>query len=530
MSRTRSQTLDNEGRYIYLGDLFSEDKQTENSQGPKLGDSIPTNSSPSSQDLNNQTNTENQDQEIIELLDVSSDSSRESEYSEASPNFNTETFRTPLTQISGTSPLNIFQPTTTGESSPLRTPLRIPSRQLNLSKKYRIEKAQQSFLNKRRILDSEILEEVIGNPGTAEDQFSNTIMALSYTDIINAIPVFDGDRKDLDYFISTCSTYNSLISAEQRTTFISIVKTKLKGLALTKMQPLDNIINWKIFSDRLEEKFRKPITFEHSQDAIGNIRQGWTETIEKYGNRMRLAFYELNESSKTLSDNAEALSLLNKANEKLAIRKFEQNLQSNNVRIWVGAKTHETLDEAISFAIKKEDLYSRNPTCNFCHSPGHTYEVCRKRLGRTQTGPRTNGFQNSNSNNTQRNDSNNYNNGNSRPNNFKRNNPNNFNWNNANNFNKANNRYNNFYRNESNNRTFNNGNNFNRNNNGNNGYRENDFGSRSNNRNGNSLNRSRNSTNSPPNSSPPRTNRIFVKDSKMNLEDVMKNSQSETKN
>lgn len=268
-------------------------------------------------------------------------------------------------------PTKSITPSPIYEYPPSRDPSPLPEL------KVRLERIKEYFGEKRRLSFHIIPEE-----SSEEDIVDLTVdeeMALTYTDVINGIPIFDGNRKDLDYFISTCTTYDSMVSAQQKETFIAILRSKLKGVALTKMQPVEELTNWTIFKTRLEDKFRKPITFELTQDTLSGIRQSRFESIESYGNKMRLALYDLNEASKTLSNNAEALKLLNKANEKLAMRKFEQNLSSNNVRIWVGAGIHESLDEIISYAIKKEDLYSRNPTCSFCNIAGHTADNCRRR-------------------------------------------------------------------------------------------------------------------------------------------------------
>lgn len=284
------------------------------------------------------------------------------------------------------------------------------------------------------------------------------------------------------------------------------------------MQPRANINNWAAYRERLEEKFREPITFEHSQDNLGNIRQRSSETIEKYGNKIRLTLFELNESSKSLSDNEEALRLLAKAKEILAIRKFEQNLMSNNVRIWVGAKTHETLDEAITYAIKKEDLYARNPICSYCRIPGHVYDECDKRRNQNSSpiSRSVNTFQNNPNN----------------PNN--RSNPNNG----GNHFYNLRPTVQSPFRNNGNNRTPNNQNNFNRNNNGtisNSFGRNNPNINRNNGRNGNNFGGynytgNRNRSNNPPNPTPRRTNKIFLKSSELSLQDIVKPNQSKSKN
>lgn len=185
---------------------------------------------------------------------------------------------------------------------------------------------------------------------------------ITITDMINAIPFFEGHQKDMDYFISTCQNYHNMVAEAQRPMFISILQTKFKGIAHVKMQPFADLITWD-----LEDKFKRPLNYEASQDEISNMRQARGESIEVFGNHIRLALHKSNRASETLTTNADALKSLRKANEKLAIRKFEQNLFNNNLKIWVGAKDFNSLDAAISFAMQKEPTYKNdaNIRCNY---------------------------------------------------------------------------------------------------------------------------------------------------------------------
>lgn len=215
---------------------------------------------------------------------------------------------------------------------------------------------------------------------------------LTYTDMINAIPIFEGHQKDLDYFISTCSTYNEIIEVDQREMFVSIIKTRLKGIALTKMEPVSELVTWALIKTRLEEKFKRPMTYETAQDELSNIRQSRTESIEIYGNNIRFALHKLNKATESLTTEAGALKLLRVANEKMATRKFEQGLYNNNLKICVGARDYTTLDTAIANAMLKEGLY-RNESrvrCNYCNITGHTEKECRRKQQTLNTPNRSN--------------------------------------------------------------------------------------------------------------------------------------------
>lgn len=201
---------------------------------------------------------------------------------------------------------------------------------------------------------------------------------LTYTDLITIIPIFEGQQEDLDYLISTCSTFDEIVAEEQKDMFVSIVKAKLKGIALTKMQPFSDLKKWDQIKTRLEEKFKRPITYETAQDEISNIRQNRTESIEIYGNNVRLALHKLNIASETLTTDVGSLRLLRTANEKIAVRKFEHGLYNDNLKICIGAKDYSSLDIAISYAMEKENLYKNESRirCNYCNIVGHIEKEC----------------------------------------------------------------------------------------------------------------------------------------------------------
>lgn len=261
---------------------------------------------------------------------------------------------------------------------------------------------------------------------------TNTMTTLTYTDIINAIPIFEGHQKDLDYFISTCSTYNEIITAEQKPMFLSIVKTKLKGIALTKMEPFSEMTSWQLVQTRLEEKFKRPLNFEIAQDEISNVRQARTDSIEVYGNNIRFALHKLNKASESLTTDENALKLLRTANEKLAARRFEQGLYNINLKLCVGAKDCNSLDTAISYAMQKENLYKNESRirCNFCNIIGHTENECRKKQqGQdrpSHSNDRTNRYRQWQPYSPNKFDSNSTNNPNNKSNNNSNNNSNNF--------------------------------------------------------------------------------------------------------
>lgn len=97
---------------------------------------------------------------------------------------------------------------------------------------------------------------------------------LSYTDLINAIPQFDGNEKELESFINACDIYTQYLTEDQQGLFLAIAISKLRGKALSKIQPTSDIKTWLQLKTKLEDKLRKPYSFEYAQEKSVNIVQG----------------------------------------------------------------------------------------------------------------------------------------------------------------------------------------------------------------------------------------------------------------
>lgn len=90
--------------------------------------------------------------------------------------------------------------------------------------------------------------------------------------------------------------------------------------------------------------------------------------METYGERIKTALDKLSIASKVLTNDNTALKSLKLANEKHAIRKFEQNISNQNIKIIVGAANKNSLECAIAFAMEKELSLKSTDTknCNYC--------------------------------------------------------------------------------------------------------------------------------------------------------------------
>lgn len=216
----------------------------------------------------------------------------------------------------------------------------------------------------------------------------NRIMNIEPKDVIMAIPVFSGDQKELDTFLNTCDLYNSLVPNEQKANLLLIIKAKIRGEALTKISPFDDCNTWDDLKKRIRERIRKPVTLEFAQEDLSKVSQGTGESMNDYGKRVRNKLLKLNEASRQIANTAAERAILQKANERLAISKFEQNIRDNTVRVLVSATKNESLDDAIQMALQKELMEKiKNVApmkCTHCGMSNHTVESCRKKQNSNQ--------------------------------------------------------------------------------------------------------------------------------------------------
>lgn len=111
------------------------------------------------------------------------------------------------------------------------------------------------------------------------------------------------------------------------------------------------------------------------------VRQKNNESIQDYGNRVKIVLKKLHEASSRMCP--EAAGALRIANERNAINKFEQNLLDTTLRITVNATSKDTLKQSIIIAMEKEIWLkgSNVVSCTFAKSQGiPTANVARDRM------------------------------------------------------------------------------------------------------------------------------------------------------
>lgn len=215
---------------------------------------------------------------------------------------------------------------------------------------------------------------------------------IELKDVIQCIPVYSGKSEEFDAFINTCDMMNTIIAAANKPVLLSIIKAKITGEALAKIRPIGTLNTWAELKKRLKERLRRPLTFEYAQADLSNVAQKQNEPLEDFAKRVKEKFRKLNESSKTITEVDAEIAALRKANEKLAITKFQQNLRNDSVRVLVAAANKQTLDENVQFALEREILLktSNLKECGYCNKKNHTEDQCRAKIDANKKSPDSN--------------------------------------------------------------------------------------------------------------------------------------------
>lgn len=189
------------------------------------------------------------------------------------------------------------------------------------------------------------------NESINSNQYNSEEMALSVNTILSGIDKFSSkNQENVEEFISSVELYTALAGNNQEmvSTILMVVKSRLKSV--TKLGNVQNL-NLNQIKERLREKFKINITFDTAQEQLICIKQMANETIDSYGERVKKLLDIMNSyctDEEEAVQNAQTIM-----NERLAIRKFKQNLYDTGARIVAIAANHTNLYDAISFVVEK---------------------------------------------------------------------------------------------------------------------------------------------------------------------------------
>lgn len=234
--------------------------------------------------------------------------------------------------------------------------------------------------------ETPVLKRPVRKPRIIFDQLRNIKMELKPKDLISAIPLFDGSKKEIKNFINICNLYDSQLKAEDKPLLLTIIKTKIIGEALTILQPLDTHKTWQELSKAISSKLVGTPSYDVAHQNLATSTQGKNETIEQFANNIRKKLSTLNNASKSISENVNDITILNKTHEILAKNTFQENINDFKIRLIVIAAKCSSLEDAITLAIQREILSNslNIKHCSFCKTSGHTFDECLKKSNASQ--------------------------------------------------------------------------------------------------------------------------------------------------
>lgn len=182
-------------------------------------------------------------------------------------------------------------------------------------------------------------------------------MALNISTILTGIGKFSSEsQEEIKQFIANCDLYNDLAGNDMKPIVLKVIRTRL--VTVTKLGRIDTL-TWTQIKAKINNAFKPEISFDAAQEKLLAIKQYSHETVEMYGDRLKKLLDAMNMAS--TSDNADVQEAQYTANEKLAVRKFKQNLHDPNLRMISLAVNHNNLYDAITFVDeKREELNTTN--------------------------------------------------------------------------------------------------------------------------------------------------------------------------
>lgn len=237
-------------------------------------------------------------------------------------------------------------------------------------------RCQETILDETRVDNTILREQLI----TARHIIEKTLN-MEIKDIITSIPMFYGDKRYLDSFINTCEVYLALVAENQKENLLKVIKAKITGEALTKIQPIGALNTWNDIKSKLKSSILTKVSYEYALEDLNKVSQERDESVEEFGKRVKIKLGRITETLNTPTTTEAEKKIMRTCMEKLAISKFTQNLRFNNLRLLVSAANKTTLDECITFALEKELLEKgkNRPSCGLCGMSNHTDSNCRKK-------------------------------------------------------------------------------------------------------------------------------------------------------
>lgn len=213
--------------------------------------------------------------------------------------------------------------------------------------------------------------------------------AITYSDLKDLIPRYDGNKNKLDEFIQTVDSLETQLTEDRdKKLFDLSVKSHLTGTAFNAIRHL-KVTTWPEIKKSLKDKLN-PLDATTCYTALTHVKQNQNENMTDFAIRVETLLTNLNRSSTIGAENA-TIKYVHASNERLAKRAFENGILNFKLKTLIIAKNQDTLERAIIEALdldstgefknyeKRNNTSNNKKFCGFCKRSNHTESECFKK-------------------------------------------------------------------------------------------------------------------------------------------------------
>lgn len=184
---------------------------------------------------------------------------------------------------------------------------------------------------------------------------SRIIMSLTIAQVIELIPIYNGEPGQLDQFLVTIDTLYNNIAALDRPLFLVVLKSKLKNKAFEVVNESAHTTFDEIKLS-LTRGIKPKIDMQTATQNLFKIRQNPGESTKDYSERIKKALHQMNDATQREVE----VNLRNQMiimNQKMAKQAFEANLYNFSLKTVVISANRDTLNDSIDFALTQEQKF-----------------------------------------------------------------------------------------------------------------------------------------------------------------------------
>lgn len=214
---------------------------------------------------------------------------------------------------------------------------------------------------------------------SSESETGYEMATFKVSEIINAIPAYDGKESQLKLYIRSAKLYHNGVSATEKPIVLDILIFKLSGKATEAVGNVDEINTFDILIDRLNEKIPEPLSYTLAHTQLQKIIQKRGETVGDYAIRFEEALKKLTMAARQANGGNEITEAIGKT-------LFIQNMTDKNMRLLAASSNATTTKDVIKYVKERELILGEKPTledasgiCGFCHRTDHVEKNCGKR-------------------------------------------------------------------------------------------------------------------------------------------------------